>query len=274
MPHILGRDAIGTVVALGPGAEGVRVGQKASVLRGEAGVSTAGTFADRVALPAENLVPVPTGWTDEEAAGATLVYLTAYQALTLWPDLPAQAVVLVTGASGGVGVASVQLAKAMGHAVIALSRDEKKQARLREIGADATLDPANPTWRRAAKEAAAGRRVDLAIDNIGGTLLPDVIDTLAEHGRVSCVGRLAGPVPHFNTAALFFRRLKLGGVAVGAYADGEGRAAWSRVLELLARTGAKPLVDSVFPFDELPQAFARLAAGPMGKVLLAVNPPT
>jgi NADPH2:quinone reductase len=77
-------------------------------------------------------------------------------------------------------------------------------------------------------------------------------------------------VPQFNTATLFFRRLKIGGVHVGAYSNAEARAAWAAVLELLARGGARPLVDSAFPFEQLPQAFERLARGPMGKVLLRV----
>jgi NADPH2:quinone reductase len=122
------------------------------------------------------------------------------------------------------------------------------------------------------KQALAPRRVDLAIDNIGGTLLPEVIETLGDAGRVSLIGRLAGPVPSFNTAALFFRRIRMGGIAVGANTNAESRAAWQEVLSLLARTGARPLVDSVLPFDQLPQAFERLAAGPMGKVIVQVDP--
>ena len=97
-----------------------------------------------------------------------------------------------------------------------------------------------------------------------------MLDTLAPHGRVSCVGRLAGPVPEFNTASLFFRRLKIGGIHVGAYTPAESRQAWSRVLHLLGETGATPLVDSVWRFEELKEAFARLEAGPMGKVVLKV----
>src|SRR6185295_13509824 len=126
-------------------------------------------------------------------------------------------------------------------------------------------------WRQAVKTSLVSRRVDLAIDNIGGSLLPQVIETLGDFGKVSLVGRLAGPVPNFNTASLFFRRIRLGGVAVGAYTNEESRAAWQEVLRLLSRTGARPLVDQIFPFDQLPQAFERLAQGPMGKVLMAVN---
>ena len=122
------------------------------------------------------------------------------------------------------------------------------------------------------KEHLKGRRVDLAIDNIGGPLFNQVLDTLGDQGKVSCVGRLAGPVPEFNTASLFFRRIRIGGVAVGAYTPAESRAQWSRILALLDETGARPLIDSVWEFDKLKDAFARLSAGPMGKVVLKVAP--
>ena len=271
LPHVLGRDAMGTVVQVGPGTSDLRVGDRRAILRGDVGVNRAGTFAQRVSVPEAHLVEVPDGWSEQESAGATLVYLTAYQALTMWGPLLPSAVVLVTGASGGVGVAAVQLAAALGYTVVALSRSPGKSERLRQLGATATYNPEDPHWRAQLKAAFTPRRVDLAIDNIGGKLLPEVIDTLGELGKVSLVGRLAGPVPSFNTASLFFRRIRVGGVAVGASTAAESQANWRHVLALLARTGARPLVDQVFPFDQLPKAFERLAQGPMGKVLLAVN---
>jgi NADPH2:quinone reductase len=270
LPHILGRDGMGTVIGLATGVNGLRVGDRRAVLRGDVGGNRPGTFAQQVAVPAEYLVEIPSGWRDEEAAGATLVYLTACQALTMWGALPPNSVVLVTGASGGVGVATVQLAAVMGHTVFAISRSPEKSRRLKELGAAATFDPSDSKWWQAAKAAMGTRRVELAIDNVGGRILPEVIETLGDQGKVSVVGRLAGPVPNFNTATLFFRRIRIGGVAVGAYTNAEARAAWEQVLLLLARTGARPLVDSVFPFEELPKAFKRLAEGPMGKVLLQV----
>jgi len=270
LPHILGRDGVGTVIRLGEGVAGLRVGERYAVLRGEAGGYRPGTFAERVAVAAENLVEIPAGWSEPEAAGATLVYLTAHQALTMWGRLPESAVVLITGASGGVGVAAVQLGAALGHTVVGLSRSDKKSRRLRELGATATFDPQDPHWRRALKSSLDGRGVDLAIDNIGGQVLPQVIETLADLGKVSLVGRLAGPVPSFNTATLFFRRIRLGGVAIGALSNAESRAAWKELLGLLSNRNARPVVDSRFPFEQLPQAFVRLAEGPLGKVLLEV----
>jgi NADPH2:quinone reductase len=272
LPHILGRDGVGTVVAVGSGVKGVRLGDQRAILRSELGINLPGTFAQRVAVPTESLVELPAGWTEPEAAGATLVYLTAYQALTMWGPLPPSAVVLVTGASGGVGVAAVQLAAAMGYKVVALSRSAEKSRRLEQLGASVTCNPEDPKWNLSLKSALESRRVDLAIDNIGGKLLPQVIGTLGDLGRVSLVGRLAGPVPNFNTATLFFRRNRLGGVAASAYSGVESHAAWQEILGLLARAGARPQVDRVFPFDQLPQAFERLAQGPMGKVLVEVKP--
>jgi NADPH2:quinone reductase len=271
LPHILGRDGLGTVLRVGKEVQGVKVGDVRMIMRGDTGGTRAGTFAEQVAVPAADLAAIPNGWNPQEASGAVLVYLTAHQALTMWGELAPGSVVLVTGASGGVGVASVQLGTAMGYKVIALSRSAQKREQLLRMGCSLSLDPGDPGWRAEVKKSKL--RVDLAIDNVGGTLLPEVIDTLAENGRVSLVGRLAGPVPNFNTATLFFRRLRLGGVAVGAVSRQESQAAWLQLVALLERTGTKPLVDSIFAFDQLLQAFDRLAKGPMGKVLLAVNPP-
>jgi NADPH2:quinone reductase len=270
-PHVLGRDGMGAIGAVGPGVRDVRVGEKRLLLRGEVGINRPGMFAHKALVPLESLAPVPQGWADEEAAGAATVYITAHQAILQWGDLPNQAVVLVTGASGGVGVATTQLAHALGHTAIGLSRDPEKSTRLRQLGAAATFDPNDTDWRKKLKELLGKRRVDLVVENIGGKLFSDCLDTLGDRGRVSVVGRLAGPVPNFNTASLIFRRLRIGGVQVGAYTHTEARAAWDEIVALLATTGAKPIVDSVFAFDQLKQAFARLTRGPMGKVLLRVG---
>jgi NADPH2:quinone reductase len=268
MPHILGRDGSGVIAACGPGVEGHPIGQKRAILRGENGVSRWGTFAELVTVPAESLIEIPNGWTDEQAGCASLVYVTAFQALTQWEDLPQQAVVLISGASGGVGVASGQLGIAMGHTVIGLSRGREKHAQLKALGMALALDPADSQWRNILAEFLGKRKVDLVIDSIGGTLFSQLIATLGDRGRVSVVGRLAGEVPQFNTASLFFRRLRIGGVAVSAYANPESHQAWKAAVDLLNKTGARPLIDHVFPFEELPAAFERLARGPMGKVLV------
>jgi NADPH:quinone reductase len=282
-PHILGREGVGTVLSVGPGVADIHPGETRLILRSEVGVNRPGTLAQQVAVDAAYTAPVPQGWSLPQAAGAPLVYLTAWQALTQWPDLPPNATILITGASGGVGVASIQLAHALGHTVIALSRSEDKSVHLRQQGAALTLNPTDPHWHKTLKARLAApptenselrtpNFVDLAIDNIGGDTFNRLLDLMAPHGRISCVGRLAGPVPSFNTAALFFRRLRIGGVAVGTYTVEECRTAWRDLLATLQKTGAQPLIDHIFPFTEVPAAFARLAQGPLGKVVIEIAP--
>ena len=271
-PHVLGRDGVGTVIQVGEGVKDVRVGDRRAILRGDVGVFRWGSFAERVSMQAVNLVEIPAGWSEEESSCATLVYMAAYRALTMWEPLKPNSVVLVTGASGGVGVAAVQLAAAMGHTVVALSRSEEKRRRLKEIGATFTFNPEDSQWRAGVKDALNSHGVDLAVDNIGGKLLPEVIDTMGELGRISLVGELGGPVPNFYTGTLFSRRLRIGAMALGYYTPEESQAAWQELLKVMARTGARPLVDRIFPFEQLPQAFERLAEGPMGKVLINVKP--
>jgi NADPH2:quinone reductase len=272
-PHILGRDGVGTVEDVGPltGGSGWSIGNRALILRSDVGVARHGTLAERVAVPVESLVKIPAGWSDQQAAAAPLVYLTAYQSLTQLGELPPGQVVLITGASGGVGVAAIHLARAMGHTVIGLSRGSAKAPALLKQGAHAVFDPNDPTWRKKMKELLSGRRVSLAIDNIGGPLFADVVDSLDHNGKVACVGRLAGPVPQFNTATLFFRRITIKGVYVGDYAPPQAQAAWAETVRLMNQAGVKPVVDRVFPFEQLIEAFERLREGPLGKVLVAVH---
>lgn len=271
-PHILGRDGVGEVVAVGEGVRDLQPGDVRIILRGEVGVNLPGTLAELVSVPAESLAPVPAGWGEEQAGGAPLVFLTAWQALTQWTDPPAPpepgTTVLVSGASGGVGVATVLLGKALGLRVFGLSRSETKAGVLTGLGAEKVFDPTDKGWRKALLAHLGGKRIDLAVDNIGGAEFNDLIAVLGQYGKVSTVGRLAGPVPEFNTAVLFQRRARIGGVFVSDYTAAESQAVWAEVVAVLGE--ARPLVDRVFPFGEVPAAFERLAEGPMGKVVVAV----
>lgn len=270
LPHVLGRDGMGVVESVGAGVARRRAGDRVVVLRGETGVTRWGTLAEFVVVPQEALAAVPNGWTDQEAAAAPLVYLTAHQALHQWGALP-PGTVLVTGASGGVGVASIHLAKCLGHRVIGLSRGGGKHARLRALGCDLVVDPGNEELRKTIKEFTGGRGVDLVIDNVAGPLFNTLVDVLGYGGRISVVGMLGGNVPSFSTAKLLFRRARIGGVQVGDRTPQEAQRHWNDIVTLLAREGKRPVVDSVFAFEALARAFARLAEGPLGKVLMAVS---
>jgi len=267
-PHILGRDGAGRVVELGSETQGISIGQQAMILRSEIGVNRPGTLAQRVAVPVESLTPVPDGWTIEQAGAGTLVYLTAFQAMSIWPDLPEKPLLLISGASGGVGVAALQLATSKGWQVIALSRSKEKQEMLKKLGAWEAVDPGTGGWVESLKQKLGNQRVDLAIDNVAGQQFNNLINLMGDNGRISVVGRSGGAVPEFNTASLFFRRIKIGGVAVGVYTPAQSRAAWQQVVAMLGKN--RPIIDSVWKFDQLKSAFEKLAAGPMGKVLVQV----
>jgi NADPH2:quinone reductase len=228
-----------------------------------------------VVAPAASLAAVPAGWSEEEMAGAPLVFLTAWQALTQWnePNRPPEAggVLLVTGASGGVGVAAVLLGKQMGLTVAALSRSAEKGARLRELGADFVFAAGDARLSKTILGALEPRKVDLVVDNVGGPGFQQVVATLGYGGKISVVGRSGGAVPEFNTASLFFRRNRIGGVAAGDYTAEAAQEVWKEIVARLDGVGRRPVVDRIFEFGDVKGAFARLAEGPMGKVLVRVG---
>lgn len=275
LPHVLGRDGVGEIVATGPGVEGVKPGDTVAILRGNTGVEAWGTLAEKTAVESSHVIPVPHGWSLEEIAGAPLVFLTAWQALTQWSDPAAPpkpgSVLLVTGASGGVGVASVLLGKSMGLTVVGLSRSAQKGEKLKQLGADFVFDPAGKELRKLVLSSIAPKRVDLAVDTVGGALFNEIVAMLGYGGRISVVGRSGGTVPEFNTATLFFRRNRIGGVTVADYSTEEAKDSWNQIVSRLDGMGKRPVVDKVFPFLRVKEAFARLEEGPMGKVLVKVG---
>ena len=274
LPHILGRDGVGDVVAMGAGVNNVRMGEAVGILRCDIGVNVWGTLAEKVMVPAENVIRIPSGWSLEEMAGAPLVFLTAWQALTQWNDPPAPphtgSVLLVTGASGGVGVASVLLGQSMQLTVVALSRSAEKRVRLKRLGADFVFDPADRNLIKAVMAAISPKKVDLAVDSVGGALLPQVVAMLGYGGRISVVGRSGGIVPEFNTATLLFRRIRMGGVSVGDETAQAAQMVWKEIVARLDSMGQRPQVDATVSFEDVKKGFARLAQGPMGKVLVQV----
>lgn len=271
LPHILGRDASGEVASVGTEVSQVKPGDAVTILRCEAGVNERGTLAEFVAVPAGAVTPVPAGWSMQEAAAAPLVHLTAWQALTQWGTPAAGSVLLVTGASGGVGIASVMLGKSLGLTVVALSRSAAKGARLKDLGADYVFDPADAALSKKILNALDPRKVDLVVDSVGGTQFNLLLMTLGHGGRVSVVGASGGPVPDFRTPLLFFKRNRIGGVAVGDYTPEAAQQAWAGIVTRLDAMGRRPVVDSVFAFEDVKMAFARLDAGPLGKVLVKVG---
>ena len=194
--------------------------------------------------------------------------LTAWQALVGVGDVQSGQTVLVTGASGGVGTASLLLAKAMGANVVALSRSAEKRTRLKALGADITLDAHIDGLEQRAKAALDGGRVDIVVENLGGPYLQASINLCRECGSIAQVGLLAGFSAEIMLGILLFKRVRIQGVQVGAYTVQESQDVWREIVSRMDAAGVRPLVDEVFPMDSVQEAFAHLRKGPLGKVLV------
>ncbi len=267
LPLTVGRDGSGTVE--NPGlSQRFKRGDAVLVLRSEVGITRQGTLAELVAVPEDVLAPVPPGWTMEECAAAPLVYLTAWKALVIQGGLKPRETALVTGASGGVGIASIQLAKALGAHVVALSRDPAKRERLQKLGADAVVDDSAKDLARRVSDACGGSGPDVVIEHLGGARLAEHVAMLNMNGRVMVIGLLAGRTSELDMGMVLFKQVRIEGVHVGRFAPAEAQAAWTAIVATLDKAGARPVLDKTFEMESVQEAFARLAGGHLGKVVV------
>lgn len=269
-PLCVGRDGAGVIVKAAQGGR-FKEGDRVVVLRSQVGVTRDGTLAEFAAVPEASLAPLPPGWTFAEGAAGPLLLLTSWLALVNVGALEPGMTVFVNGASGGVGSASVMLARAMGARVVAASRSQEKRARLKELGATIVVDSSDPDrMEEEAKNALGEARADIVVENLGGPYLQSSVNLVKEGGRIAVVGLLAGYASELMLGNLIFKRARIEGVAVGSLTPTQAQDAWAKIIGHLDRTGAKPIIDRVFPMENVLEGFARLAIGPMGKVVIDV----
>ena len=251
-PFTPGKDAAGIVAAIGANVTNHKVGDRviAHVIHGG--------MAEKTVCPAALAFPLPDGVDFDAAAAMGLAYLTAYLALTRRGQMQPGEVVLINGASGGVGLASVSLAKALGaKAVLAGLATPSKGDAVKAAGADAiidlTVDDLKDNLRAQVVAATGGRGVDLAFDLVGGEVFDSTLRAIANEGRVVVSGFTSGAIPAVRTNYLLLKNISVVGSTINYYIKdaspliGEAQAA---LYELLLAGKIDPNIMNRLPFDQ------------------------
>jgi NADPH:quinone reductase-like Zn-dependent oxidoreductase len=270
-PRILGADGAGIVEELGGGADGLERGQEVVINPGLAdgahivGEHCDGTHAELIALPAEYVRPKPAHLDFVEAAAFPLVYETAYRMLVTRCGLQAGEWVLCWGVGSGVGSAAFVIAKALGARVVVTSGSDEKIERALALGADAGVNHATGDVAAEIKAATEGHGIDIVVEHVGEATWKTSLSVAAPHGRIAVCGATSGPNPPAGLNRIWWKHLSVLGSTMATRSDFAG------LLELMERTGLRPLVDRVFPLAEAADAHRYLEEQrQFGKVCLSI----
>jgi NADPH:quinone reductase-like Zn-dependent oxidoreductase len=225
-----------------------------------------GFFAEYTAVPARNLLKMPDNATFEEAAAASLVFVTAWHSLIKRGNLRAGESVLVVGAGGGVNTAAIQIARLAGAGPIyVVGSSDEKVALARELGADVTVNRNEEEWGKAIFKASNRRGVDVVVDNVGAATTHTSLRSLRKGGRLLTVGNTSGPKFEFDNRYMFGKHLSIIGSTMGTMAD------YEEVMGLIFDGRLRPIIDTVYPLREGVTALQRLVEGEVtGKLVLRV----
>jgi NADPH:quinone reductase-like Zn-dependent oxidoreductase len=279
-PIILGSDGMGEIAAVGPGVQGVAVGDEvvinASLAWGDnprlpgpdwyvLGLPADGTFAELIAVPAENVFPKPPGLTDEEVATIPLAGVTAYRAVVTRGGVRGGETVLVTGIGGGVAIFALLFARRLGARVLVTSSSDEKLERARALGAEGGFNYKTTEWVKAVRAATDGGP-DLIVDGAGGETFAQAIDAARPGGRVVSYGAHTGAAPELAVRRIFWKQLDVLGTTMGSPDD------FGAMMALFSQGGLHPVVDKVFPLAEAAAALRRMdEAAQFGKIVLRIG---
>jgi len=280
LPAIPLSDGAGEVVAVGAGVSRVRVGDRVmshfvsgwidGPYRGEyvrttLGLPGPGLAAERVALPADAVVPLPRGYTFEQAAALPIAALTAWSALVTKGSLRPGQWVLTLG-TGGVSIYALQIAKKLGASVVITSRSDEKLARARQLGADHTINYAsNPEWPRTVTQLTDGG-AHVTVETGGAGTFDRSLLATRPGGVVATLGALTGLRAEINLGTILSKELRIAGIMTGS------RAAFEELVRFLEEHHVEPVIDRVFPWEELPAALRHMEAGAhFGKIIVTVG---
>lgn len=262
LPHIGGSDIAGDISALGSGVEGWKLGERVVVnpslwcgtcefcKRGDQnycpqygiiGEHIDGGFAENFTCPTKHLLRMPKDSAYEEAAAAALVYQTAWRAVMGRGAVKPGEWVLVTGASGGVSTAAIQIAKLAGARVLATTSSEAKAERARHLGAEAVFNYKTQEYDKEVYKFTGKRGVDLIVDSTGEAGWKANLRCLARGGRLAIYGATAGNNPPATLNVLYWKQITVHGTTMGNVRDFE------HVMGLVFQRKLKPVIDSVRP---------------------------
>jgi NADPH:quinone reductase-like Zn-dependent oxidoreductase len=287
MPHILGSDIAGEVVAVGDLCQRVKVGWRVLLSPGVScrqcdqcllgndnfcrrytifGLGIDGGNAELVVAPEYGVIQIPDDFSFEEAAASPLVFLTAWHMLMGRAKLQAGEDVLVLAASSGVGCCAIQIAKLFHCRVIATAGGEAKLAKAKELGADFVVDHYKGDVAGEVKKVTGKRGVDLVVEHVGVATWERSLEALAPGGRLVTCGATTGYDAKLDLRYLFSKQWSLLGSFMGTMGE------LHHVLKFVFRRQLKPVIDRAYPLEAIRQAHERLEAKEQfGKVLLKME---
>lgn len=266
LPFTPGNEFAGVVRAVGPGVTAYAPGQ------GVIGFTRTGGFAEQALAPLESLLPVPEGMDFDTAAAITLTYGTSYHAVADRGALQPGETMLVLGAAGGVGLAAIEIGKALGARVIAAASSDEKLAVCKAHGADELINYEREDLREAIKAATAGRGPDVIYDPVGGQYSEPAFRSIAWRGRHLVVGFAAGEIPRLPWNLMLLKGASVVGVFWGDFTRKEPaahQAAMQRLMDWMAEGKLRPLVSKRYPLEQTAQALNDMAGRKVvGKVVI------
>ena len=268
-PFSPGGEAAGVVGAVGEKVSHVKPGDRVMALTGW------GSFAEEVAVPGYNVMPIPDGMDFASAAAFGMTYGTSMHALKQRANLQPGETLLVLGASGGVGLAAVEIGKAMGAKVIAAASSDAKLEVAKAAGADVLINYSEGSLRDKLKEITGGQGVDVIYDPVGGDLFEEAFRSIAWNGRMLVVGFASGTIPSLPANLTLLKGASLVGVFWGSFAQRQPQdnaANFQQLFSWFAEGKIKPLVSQTFPLEKAADAINHLGQRKaVGKVVVMVR---
>ncbi len=267
LPFTPGSELAGVVRAVGPDVTAFKPGDKVIAF------TSTGAFAEQIVAPVQAVMPMPPGMDFDTAAAITLTYGTSHHAVVDRAGLKAGETMLVLGAAGGVGLAAIEIGKALGATVIAAASTDDKLAVCRAHGADQCINYSSADLREAIKEATGGKGPDVIYDPVGGAYTEAAFRAIGWRGRYLVVGFANGEIPKLPLNLALLKGASLVGVFWGEFAKREPKAnmaAMRQLLGWLAEGKIKPLVSARYALADTAQALNDMAARKVtGKVVIA-----